>query len=517
MENGRRSRNYGAALMVQGTSSSVGKSVLATAFCRIFYQEGYKVAPFKAQNMALNSYITKTGGEMGTAQVVQAQAAGMEPDVRMNPILLKPTGHTGSEVIIMGETQGNLSAMKYHGDYQRRTWPTVETALYELLEENEILIIEGAGSPAEVNLKANDIVNMRVAKEIKAPVLLVADIDRGGALAAVVGTLELLDPDERELVKGIIFNKFRGDVKLLQPALDFLEEKTGIPVVGVVPYCQFKVPEEDSVGLEEKGARAEKREFDPNESLDIAVIRLPYITNFTDFDPLEDEEDVSLRYVKEVDDLGSPDCVIIPGSKDTLSDLQFLKESGLASRILELWQDGIPTIGICSGYQMMGRAIRDPLTTELELKEIPGLGILPLETDLEGTKRTLQSRGKVVSKEMFLGRSLDTEVNGYEIHMGRSVVEGEPLFTLEASGEKYTDGLIKGNAMGTYLHGIFDNDNLRTSLLEWLWERKGKERSVRKTESQVAMREQSFNELADWVRNSVDMEKIRSIMGLMRG
>ena len=251
MENSRGPKNCGISLMFQGTSSSVGKSILATAFCRILNQEGYKVAPFKAQNMASNSYIIKTGEEMSTTQVLQAKAAGLEPDVRMNPIFLKPTGHTGSEVIIMGETQGNLSAMKYHGDYQRKTWPIVEKALYELLEENEILIIEGAGSPAEVNLKANDIVNMRVAKEINAPVILIADIDRGGALAAVVGTLELLDPDERELVKGIIFNKFRGDIKLLQPALDFIEERTGIPVVGVVPYCQFNVPEENSTTKEQ--------------------------------------------------------------------------------------------------------------------------------------------------------------------------------------------------------------------------------------------------------------------------
>lgn len=516
MDNGRDPRKYGVSLMFQGTSSSVGKSVLATAFCRIFYQEGFKVAPFKAQNMASNSYITKNGEEMGTAQVVQSQAAGLEPDVRMNPIFLKPTGHTGSEVIIMGESQGNLSAMKYHGDYQKRTWPTVEKALYELLEENEILIIEGAGSPAEVNLKANDIVNMRVAKEINAPVILIADIDRGGALAAVVGTLELLDPDERELVKGIIFNKFRGDVKLLQPALDFIEEKTGIPVVGVVPYCQFNVPEEDSVALEEE-VRGGKREFDPDKSLDIAIIMLPNMANFTDFDPLEEEEDVSLHYVNDNQDLGKPDCVIIPGSKDTLSDLQFLKNSGLASRILELWQRGVPIIGICGGYQMMGNVIRVPSALEPTQKEVPALGILPMETILEDKKRTLQCHGKVVTKEMFFAPSLEKEVQGYEIHRGHSIVEGEPLFELEASGERYTDGVIRDNAMGTYLHGLFDNDHLRISFLEWLWSSRGRERTVKSTKSQVAQREQSFNQLADLVRNNVDMAKIRSIMGLRKG
>lgn len=505
-----------ARLMIQGTSSNVGKSVLAAAFCRIFYQEGYKVAPFKAQNMALNSFITRSGGEMGRAQVVQAQAAGLEPDVRMNPVLLKPTGHTGSQVIVLGKAQGTLSAFKYHGDYQRNTWPIVEKALHELMEENEIVVIEGAGSPAEVNLKKNDIVNMRVALEAQAPVLLVADIDRGGALASVVGTLELLEPEERQLVRGIVMNKFRGDIKLLQPAIDFLEERTGIPVVGVVPfYDQFKIPEEDSVVLEEPNNK--NKEKNRAGALDVVVIRLPYLSNFTDFDPFEDEPDVVLRYVREPAELGRPDCVIIPGSKNTLSDLRFLWDSGLGENIISLWKEDVPIIGICGGYQMLGRVVRDPLRTESDLEEITGLGILPMETEFALDKHTVQSRGKVLGTELFFERCQGTEITGYEIHMGRSLGEGKPLFEIEAQGETYGDGLLAGSAFGTYLHGIFDNDPLRTAFLEWLWERRGAKRTVQRTLSQAAIREQAFNELAEWVRNSMDMEKIRSIMGLQKG
>lgn len=507
-----------ARLMIQGTSSNVGKSVLAAAFCRIFYQEGYHVAPFKAQNMALNSFITRSGGEMGRAQVVQAQAAGLEPDVRMNPVLLKPTGHTGSQVIVLGKAQGTLSALKYHGDYQRKTWPIVEEALHELIEEHEIVVIEGAGSPAEVNLKQNDIVNMRVAKEAQAPVLLVADIDRGGALASVVGTLELLEPEERQLVRGIVMNKFRGDIKLLQPALDFLEERTGIPVVGVVPfYDQFKIPEEDSVVLEEQNTNKRDQRKSRDEALDVAVIRLPYLSNFTDFDPFEDEPDVILRYVREPAELGQPDCVIIPGSKNTLSDLRFLWDSGLGEKIIKFWQEDIPIIGICGGHQMLGRIVRDPLGTESDLKEIAGLGILPMETEFELEKRTVQSRGKVVGGELFLARCQGNEIIGYEIHMGRSQGEGNPVFEIEAQETAYGDGMSAGSALGTYLHGIFDNDPLRTALLEWLWERRGGTRPVGRTMSQAAIREQAFNELADWVRNSMDMEKIRAMMGLHKG
>ncbi len=502
-----------AKLMIQGTSSSVGKSVLAAAFCRIFYQEGYHVSPFKAQNMALNSFVTTSGGEMGRAQVVQAQAAGVEPDVRMNPILLKPSGPTGSQVVIMGKSQGNVTALRYHGEYQRMTWSYVTEALYGLLDEYEMVVIEGAGSPAEVNLKSNDIVNMRVAMEINSPVLLVADIDRGGALASVVGTLELVEPEERALIKGIIFNKFRGEIKLLQPALDFIEEKTGIPVVGVVPYFKIRIPDEDSVAINEA---AEKPSVSLEEQLDVAVIRLPYISNFTDFDALQDEPDVSVRYVTDPANLGKPDLLIIPGSKNTLADLRFLHESGIGKHIQTLCAEEIPVIGICGGYQMMGRLVKDPLHTESELEEVSGLGILPMVTEFYPQKHTVQSKGTILTNHGFFKACTGETVVGYEIHMGRTTMdEGHsPLFNLTSNEESNVDGMQVGNAYGTYLHGIFDNDSLRTSLLNWLWQRRGSQRPVEASLSQAALRESAFNELADLVRQNVDLERIRAIMGL---
>lgn len=502
--------------MIQGTSSSVGKSVLAAAFCRIFYQEGHLVAPFKAQNMALNSFVTIAGGEMGRAQVVQAQAAGVEPNVRMNPILLKPSGETGSQVVIMGVSQGNVTALRYHGEYQRMTWPYVTDALHSLLDEYEIVVIEGAGSPAEVNLKSNDIVNMRVALEANSPVILVADIDRGGALASIVGTLELVEPEERAMIKGIIFNKFRGDLALLQPALDIIEEKTGIPVVGVVPYFKIRIPDEDSVALD--GA-SETPSVSLTEKLDVVVIRFPYISNFTDFDALQDEPDVAIRYVTEVANLGKPDLVILPGSKNTLGDLRFLHESGFAAQIRKLCEDEVPIIGICGGYQMMGRSVLDPLHTESELEEVSGLGILPMVTEFYPQKHTVQSKGSILSDQGFFKACTGETVIGYEIHMGRSTLdEGQaPLFNLTSSGASYADGLQAGTAYGTYLHGIFDNDSLRTALLEWLWQRRDKIRPVEATLSQAALRESAFNELADLVRQSCDLERIRAFMGLDNG
>jgi len=499
--------------MIQGTSSSVGKSVLAAAFCRIFYQEGYLVSPFKAQNMALNSFVTATGGEMGRAQVVQAQAAGVEPEVRMNPILLKPSGPTGSQVVIMGVSQGNVTALRYHGEYQRMTWPYVKDALHGLLDDFEVVVIEGAGSPAEVNLKSNDIVNMRVALEANSPVLLVADIDRGGALAAVVGTLELVEPEERAMIKGIIFNKFRGELALLQPALDFMKERTGIPVLGVVPYFKIRIPDEDSVAINEA---MEKPSIASSKQLDIAVIRFPYLSNFTDFDGLQDESDVSVRYVSEVANLGKPDLVILPGSKNTLADLRFLHESGLGAQIQKLSEQEVPLIGICGGYQMMGRLVMDPLHTESELEEMIGLGILPMVTEFEPQKHTVQCKGTILSEQGFFQACAGETVAGYEIHMGRSTMdEGHlPLFILTSNGESYTDGLQVGNAYGTYLHGIFDNDSLRTALLGWLWQRRDRVRPVEASLSQAALRESAFNELADLVRRSVDIERVCAIMGL---
>ena len=505
--------NRAKTVMFQGTSSNVGKSVLAAAFCRIFYQDGYRVAPFKAQNMALNSFVTKDGGEMGRAQVVQAQAAGIEPDVVMNPVLLKPTGNSCSQVIVLGKPVGNLSAQEYHLKYNTTALDVVQNSLERLSRENEIVVIEGAGSPAEVNLKDRDIVNMRVAKLAEAPVLLVADIDRGGALASVVGTLELLYPDERPYVKGIVINKFRGDIKLLQPALDFLEEKTGVPVLGVVSYyTDFSIPEEDSVVLEEKQNSGEAG----GEKLDIAVLSIPRISNFTDFDPLAAEPDVNLRYVQDTAGLGNPDLIILPGSKNTSEDLQFLWDTGLAREVVRLAGAGTAVMGICGGYQMLGRMIHDPDQTESSRGSVPGLGLLDIETTFLAEKVTLQVRGRVYGRGFCLDGCPAEELEGYEIHMGRTELgQVSPALVLQRGDEEHLDGAVSGRVMGTYLHGIYDNDSFRHHLLTWLWQaREQGERPVPAGYSARGERERAFNRLADLVRSSLDMEKVRKIMGL---
>lgn len=506
--------NRAKTVMFQGTSSNVGKSVLAAAFCRIFYQDGHKVAPFKAQNMALNSFVTRDGGEMGRAQVVQAQAAGIEPDVRMNPILLKPTGNSCSQVVVLGKAVGNLSAQEYHLQYNTTALHIVQDSLDQLMAENDLVVIEGAGSPAEVNLKDRDIVNMRVAKMAGAPVFLVADIDRGGALAAVVGTLELLYPDERPYVKGIVINKFRGDIKLLQPALDFLEEKTGIPVLGVVPYyTEFSIPEEDSVVLEEKKTcRAVS-----GEKLDIVVLSIPRISNFTDFDPLAVEADVNLRYVQAVTDLGKPDMVILPGSKNTIEDLEYLWQSGLAQAVRSLAAEGTAVMGICGGYQMTGKMIHDPYATESARGSVRGLGLLDIETTFFPEKVTRQVKGRIYGQGFCLDECPPEELEGYEIHMGRTELgrEVSPALLLRRSEEEHLDGAVCGRVMGTYLHGIYDNDGFRNHLLTWLWRLKGKqERPVLAGCSSSGARERAFNQLADLVRSNLDMDKVRKVMGL---
>jgi adenosylcobyric acid synthase len=501
-------------IMFQGTSSNVGKSVLAAALCRIFYQDGYKVAPFKAQNMALNSFVTKDGGEMGRAQVVQAQAAGIEPEVIMNPVLLKPTGNSSSQVIVMGKPVGNLSAQEYHLRYNTTALEVVEKALDTLTSGNDIIVIEGAGSPAEVNLKDRDIVNMRVAKMAQAPVLLVADIDRGGALASVVGTLELLYPEERPYVKGIVINKFRGDIKLLQPALDFLEQKTGVPVLGVIPYyTEFSIPEEDSVVLEEKKSPKVRRD----DQLDIVVIALPRISNFTDFDPLAAEPDVNLRYVESVEDLGKPNLVIIPGSKNTIGDLQFLHESGLAETIRTYAASGSPVIGVCGGYQMLGRLIHDPQGTEFTKGSICGLGLLDIETTFFPDKVTTQVKARVYGRGFCLEDCPPEELDGYEIHMGQTILgDGvSPALVLKRGEQEYLDGAVVDKVLGTYVHGIFDNDGFRTHLLTWLWRQCGRaERPVPPGYSARGAQERAFNQLADLVRSNLDMNKVKEIMGL---
>ncbi|MDD4237148.1 MAG: cobyric acid synthase [Desulfotomaculaceae bacterium] len=506
-------------IMIQGTASHVGKSVLVAALCRIFLQDGYSVAPFKSQNMALNSFVTKDGGEMGRAQVVQAEAAGLEPSVDMNPILLKPTGHASSQVVLLGRPVGNLSAMYYHTDYALKALPIIEGALNRLQAANDLVVIEGAGSPAEVNLQEHEIVNMRIARMADAPVLLVADIDKGGALASVVGTLELIAHDDRARVAGIIINKFRGDIKLFQPAVEFLEEKTGKPVIGIVPYFQgFRVQEEDTIP--EDRSRAEL--VDEHGSVDIAVINLPHISNFTDIDPLEDEPDVRLRYVSRGSSLGEPDLIVLPGSKNTIGDLAYLNRSGLAAQIVEHYHTGTPVIGICGGFQMLGRELNDPLHTESDIPRIDGLGLLDTSTTFAPEKITTQVEAEVAGPGLFLCEASDSKITGYEIHMGRTELapDVKPAFTIRArSGEKvfFPDGAVSrdGLAFGTYIHGIFDSDSFRRCLINTLRKRKGLEPlSASDTLPVHEQRERDFDKLAAVVRSSLAMEKIYSLLGL---
>lgn len=508
-----------SCIMLQGTGSHVGKSVLVAALCRIFLQDGYKVAPFKSQNMALNSYVTRDGGEMGRAQVVQAEAAGLAPSVLMNPVLLKPTGQATSQVIVLGKPVGNLSAKEYHEKYNMTALGVVEDSLNKLKSEFEVIVIEGAGSPAEVNLQATEIVNMRIARMADCPVLLVADIDKGGALASVVGTLELVDPADRARVKGVIINKFRGDIKLFQPAVDFLEAKTGVPVLGVVPYFQgFRVQEEDTIPEDTLKAG---RTVEENK-LDVVVISLPHISNFTDFDPLEDEPDVQLRYVGKASKIGNPDMIIIPGSKNTIHDLVFLEKSGLAAAILEQEKRGIPVIGICGGFQILGKELHDPLHTESDIDSVKGLGLLNMTTTFDPDKITTQVQAEVIGHGPLLDGLQGQFVSGYEIHMGRSELASgvEPAFRIYERSTKEVevlDGAVRsdGRVFGTYIHGIFDNDSFRRHIIDLIREQKGwGQLQAEDILTVKEQREKDFNKLADVVRNSLNMDKLYQIMVL---
>lgn len=503
-------------IMLQGTSSHVGKSILVTALCRIFYQDGMHVAPFKAQNMALNSYVTRDGKEMGRAQVAQAEAAGLEPMVDMNPVLLKPTGHASSQVVLMGKPIGNMSAKEYHKGYSVKLFDTVKEALARLDEAYDTVVIEGAGSPAEVNLHDNDIVNMRVARYLHAPVLLIADIDRGGALASLVGTLELLTEEERALVKGLIINKFRGDVSLLQPAVDFLEKKTGKPVLGIIPHIdRLGIDDEDSVSLEDK--RENSREGD----VKIAVIRTPKISNFTDFDCLSGEEDVALYYVRDTASLGEPDLIMLPGSKNTTEDMMYLRSSGLEAAIRERVAKGTPLIGICGGYQMLGQEIADPHHTESQQDGTTGLGLLEMKTTFSAEKLTSQVEADCVGWRFLGGEISARGLRGYEIHMGTTEFSGpddaHPLRITKRADEAVdiVEGTARADGLvfGTYIHGIFDHDEFRRAVLNAIRRRKGLP-ALKNTRNVRAEKERSYDALADVVRRHLDMAKVRRIMGL---
>lgn len=484
-------------IMVQGTMSGAGKSLLCAALCRIFAQDGHRVAPFKSQNMALNSYVTRDGLEMGRAQVVQAQAAWAEPDVRMNPVLLKPSSDTGSQVIVMGEVRGHMSAAEYFR-YKKQLFPEVLAAYDSLAAENDIIVIEGAGSPAEINLREDDIVNMGLALRLNAPVLLAGDIDRGGVFAQLYGTAALLQPQEQERIAGLIINKFRGDLEILRPGLSMLEEKTGKPVLGVVPYLRVDVDDEDSL------APCLTRE-EVHKPLDAAVVRLPRISNFTDFTPLEEHPQIGVRYVDDPQKLGSPDIVILPGTKSTVGDLLWLRQNGLEAAIQKLAGSGTPVLGVCGGYQMLGQVIHDLEGVEYGSSgSIRGMGLLPIETTFLSEKSRTRMEAKVVA-----GPLAGARLDGYEIHMGTTQVGGEPFCVLE-NGQ--TDGCAQGSVWGTYLHGLFDSGELTQKLAALLCGRKGLEPDAAQAVSHAAYQQTQLDLLARGVREALDMEQIYRVM-----
>lgn len=479
-------------IMIQGTMSNAGKSLLCAGLCRIFKQDGYRVAPFKSQNMALNSFITAAGGEMGRAQVVQAEAAGIAPDVRMNPILLKPTTDVGSQVIVNGVVQGNMRAMEYYRR-KREYIPAVLDAYNALAEEYDIIVIEGAGSPAEINLKQEDIVNMGLAKLVDAPVLLVGDIDRGGVFAQLYGTVALLEADERARVKGTVVNKFRGDRTILEPGLRILEELCDVPVAGVVPYIHVDVDDEDS--LSERFTRCTERKL-----VDIAVIRLPRISNFTDFGPFERYANVSVRYVDRVAELYQPDVIFVPGTKSTISDLMWLRQSGLEAAIHKAAASGTLVFGICGGYQMLGNRISDPEQAEAAgMTEIAGMGLLDVETVFHGQKVQTQTRGVFEGVHGILSGLNGMAYEGYEIHMGRSE-------------EKLPVLIGENNVYGSYVHGIFDAPRVADAILRAICDRKGIEITALEAFDLHAYKEQQYDLLAQAVREGLDMDLIYRIL-----
>lgn len=495
------------AIMIQGTMSNAGKSLLAAGLCRIFKQDGYKVAPFKSQNMALNSFITKEGLEMGRAQVMQAEAAGIQPSVLMNPILLKPTNDVGSQVIVNGEVLGTMSAREYF-QYKKQLIPKVMEAYHKLEEEYDIIVIEGAGSPAEINLKQEDIVNMGMAKQAKAPVLLVGDIDRGGVFAQLIGTIMLLEKEEQEMVKGMIINKFRGDKTILDPGVVALEEKTGIPVVGVAPYMELEVEDEDSL----------TERFSGNQEvglIDIAVIRVPRISNFTDFNALEVIPGVSVRYVKHPGELKNPDMIILPGTKNTMEDLLWMRQNGLEASILKKAAEGKIIFGICGGYQMLGETLADPEGVEAG-GEMKGMGLLPMDTVFKESKTRTRVEGIFPEVDGVLKTLSGASLEGYEIHMGESILkEGASAFTEitdSVTGAAKPDGAYCGHVYGSYVHGIFDREEVAKRIVEAIGTEKGLDVSQMTGVDFASFKETQYDKLAKGLREHLDMKKIYEIL-----
>lgn len=478
--------------MVQGTMSNSGKSLLVAGLCRIFKQDGYRVAPFKSQNMALNSFITKEGLEMGRAQVMQAEAAKIDPLVCMNPILLKPTNHTGSQVIVNGKVLGNMAAKDYFS-FKKKLIPEIKKSFKKLEDFTDIIVIEGAGSPAEINLKKDDIVNMGMAEIVDAPVLLVGDIDRGGVFAQLLGTLLLLEEKEKNRIKGLIINKFRGDKSILDPGIKILEEKAKIPVLGLIPYL-------DDLSLEDEDSLTER--FDKKERglIDLAVIRYPRISNFTDFNIFEQIPQVTVRYVKSLSELQKPDMIFLPGSKNTMADLKWLREKGLENPIKNLSKE-IPVFGICGGYQMLGKEISDPNSVE-DGGKISGMNLLPIYTVITDKKKRCQISGKIGKLDGIFKEISNSYFKGYEIHMGRS--ENDKEIIIQSFHNK--------NIYASYVHGLFDQAEIAKKMIKALADKKGIKINIENLKDYESFKDREYDKLADTIRESLDMEEIYGML-----
>ncbi|WP_297519364.1 cobyric acid synthase [uncultured Clostridium sp.] len=503
-------------LMIQGTASDVGKSVITAGICRVLYQDGNKVAPFKSQNMSLNSYITKDGKEMGRAQVVQAEAACTEPRCAMNPILMKPTGDMNAQIIFNGEVYGDLSAIDYHT--QKDEFKEKIKKIYKTLDDDyDMIILEGAGSPAEINLRERDLVNMGMAELVDSPVVLVGDIDKGGVFASIYGTLALLTEEERNRVKGVIINKFRGDITILEPGLKMLEDLINIPVLGVVPYFRLEIDEEDAVSDRLKVVRKAVEG-----EINIKIIRMPYMSNFTDFNVLYSLDGINASYAVNVEELNEADMVIIPGSKNTIKDLIYLKDMGYDKKLNDLNKKGTYIFGICGGFQMLGTKIINTTKSECDIEEIKGLGLLDIVTEFKDTKVTTQIRGEIVSKEGILSGCGEFYIEGYEIHMGRTVEVKEnavpflELREIQGKDERRIEGYrSKDNRVfGTYVHGIFDTLSFTRKIAHNIRVEKGisyvEKELDEKTYKQI--KDKEYNKLANILRDSLDMDKIYKIL-----
>ncbi|MFD9625626.1 cobyric acid synthase [Peribacillus muralis] len=490
------------SIMIQGTASDVGKSLICTALCRVFSNKGYRVVPFKSQNMALNSYVTMDGGEIGRAQGVQAEAARIVATTDMNPILLKPKQDMVSEVIVHGKHFQDMKALSYRNQFVEKAMPIVRKSVEKLQQEYDIIVLEGAGSPAEINLKDRDIANMRMAKLADAAVILVADIDRGGVFASIIGTLALLDDDERDCVKGIIINKFRGMRELLDDGIEWVEKETGIPVLGVLPYLDVNIEAEDSLALSSLRFKKSKSGEFP---IDVAVLKFPHISNFTDVDPFFDEPGVGVRLVASVYELGNPDLLILPGTKNTIEDLNWLKQVGLDRTIKELREQGTMIFGICGGFQMLGTKLFDPDGVEGNGENAEGLSLLPAETVFQAEKKTVQMEG-VLPSGILAG---EMNLSGFEIHLGKTTLESQVRPFLQLKDGRQDGAIATDNKVfGTYLHGIFHNRLFTRLLVNQIRRSKGLDEVRETVQSDSELREEAYNLLATHLEENIDMETI---------